>query len=82
MPGKRREAAIRTRRFFIMKKLLAATALATLIAGPALAQEPDSCASIRFSDVGWTDITATTAAAGTVLRALGYETTVRCCRCR
>jgi len=27
--------------------------------------------------VGWTDITATTAAAGTVLRALGYETNVR-----
>jgi glycine betaine/proline transport system substrate-binding protein len=59
-----------------MKKLLAATALATLIAAPALAQEPDSCGAIRFSDVGWTDITATTAAAGTVLRALGYETTV------
>jgi glycine betaine/proline transport system substrate-binding protein len=59
-----------------MKKLLAATALATLIAAPTLAQEPDSCAQIRFSDVGWTDITATTAAAGTVLRALGYETTV------
>jgi glycine betaine/proline transport system substrate-binding protein len=59
-----------------MKKLLAATALATLVAAPAFAQEPDSCAQIRFSDVGWTDITATTAAAGTVLRALGYETTV------
>jgi glycine betaine/proline transport system substrate-binding protein len=59
-----------------MRKLLAATALATLIAAPALAQEPDSCGAIRFSDVGWTDITATTAAAGTVLRALGYETSV------
>jgi glycine betaine/proline transport system substrate-binding protein len=59
-----------------MRKLLAATALATLIAAPALAQEPDSCGSIRFSDVGWTDITATTAATGTVLRALGYETSV------
>jgi glycine betaine/proline transport system substrate-binding protein len=59
-----------------MKKLLAATALVTLVAAPALAQEPDSCGSIRFSDVGWTDITATTAAAGTVLRALGYETSV------
>ena len=31
---------------------------------------------MHFSDVGWTDITATTAVAGTVLRALGYETDV------
>ena len=31
---------------------------------------------MHFSDVGWSDITATTAATGTVLRALGYETEV------
>jgi glycine betaine/proline transport system substrate-binding protein len=30
---------------------------------------------VRFSDVGWTDITATTAATSLVLEALGYETT-------
>jgi glycine betaine/proline transport system substrate-binding protein len=29
---------------------------------------------VRFSDVGWTDITATTAATSVVLEALGYET--------
>jgi glycine betaine/proline transport system substrate-binding protein len=40
-----------------------------------LAADPDSCKQVRFSDVGWTDITATTAAAAVVLDALGYEPT-------
>jgi glycine betaine/proline transport system substrate-binding protein len=59
-----------------MKRLLPAAALAALLATPALAAEPESCAQVHFSDVGWTDITATTAVTGTVLRALGYETEV------
>ena len=29
--------------------------------------------AVRFSDVGWTDITATTAISTTILNALGYE---------
>lgn len=32
------------------------------------------CDTVTFSDVGWTDITATTAATSLVLEALGYET--------
>ena len=59
-----------------MKRRIAGAALAALLAVPAFAQEPESCATVRFSDVGWTDITATTAVTGTVLRALGYETDV------
>jgi len=51
--------------------LLAATA-ASLTALPALA----NCDRVRFSDVGWTDITATTAVATTILDALGYQTEV------
>lgn len=35
--------------------------------------EPESCKVVRFSDVGWTDITATTAMASVVLEALGYQ---------
>lgn len=46
--------------------------LATL-SGPSLAADPESCKKVRFSDVGWTDITATTAAASVILEALGYE---------
>jgi glycine betaine/proline transport system substrate-binding protein len=48
----------------------ALTALALLAATPAFAQ----CDKVTFSDVGWTDITATTAATSVVLEALGYET--------
>ncbi len=40
---------------------------------PANAADPDSCTKVRFSDVGWTDITATTATAAVVLKAIGYE---------
>ena len=46
--------------------------LALIAATPALAQ--DDCNSVTFADVGWTDITATTAATSVVLDALGYET--------
>jgi glycine betaine/proline transport system substrate-binding protein len=44
-----------------------------LLAGGVHAADPESCRVVRFSDVGWTDITATTAAASEVLRGLGYE---------
>ncbi|PZQ49663.1 MAG: glycine/betaine ABC transporter substrate-binding protein [Rhodovulum sulfidophilum] len=61
-----------------MKHILTAFALATsaAIASPLAAAEPDSCEKVRFSDVGWTDITATTAITRTVLDALGYQTSV------
>ena len=54
-----------------MKRLLASTAIAFSLAGAASAE---TCDKVTFSDVGWTDITATTAAASVVLDALGYET--------
>src|SRR5690606_10205045 len=60
-----------------MTRLAILGAAAALAAAPALAQEPESCATVRFSDVGWTDITATTAATTEVLQALGYETNVK-----
>ena len=49
------------------------SALALIAAAPALAD----CGTVTFSDVGWTDITATTAATTTVLEALGYETDIK-----
>ncbi|MGI9508481.1 MAG: choline ABC transporter substrate-binding protein [Geminicoccaceae bacterium] len=45
----------------------------TLAAGTALAADPEACGTVRLSDVGWTDITATTAATSVVLEGLGYE---------
>jgi glycine betaine/proline transport system substrate-binding protein len=35
------------------------------------------CDTVTFSDVGWTDITATTAATTVVLEALGYDTEIK-----
>ncbi len=53
--------------------LAAALGLSTALGtGAALASDPAACQTVRFSDVGWTDITATTATASVVLEALGY----------
>ncbi len=35
--------------------------------------EPASCRSVRLSDVGWTDVTSTTAVFASLLRLLGYQ---------
>ncbi len=37
------------------------------------AGDPSDCRKVRFSDVGWSCITATTAVASTLLKALGYQ---------
>lgn len=34
----------------------------------------NQCQTVRFADVGWTDITATTAVASEILQGLGYQT--------
>lgn len=52
-----------------MKHLLPA-ALATV----ALTAQANQCETVRFSDVGWTDITATTAIASELLHGMGYQT--------
>jgi glycine betaine/proline transport system substrate-binding protein len=59
-------------------KTLLAAAASVLAVGVATASaaEAESCGKVRFSDVGWTDITATTATATTILKSLGYETEV------
>ena len=54
-----------------VKSTLLATAVAFAFAGSAHAE---GCDKIVFSDVGWTDITATTATSALILEALGYET--------
>ena len=51
----------------------AATMIFATASGPAFA----ACDTVRFSDVGWTDITATTATAQVVLEALGYGVDVK-----
>jgi glycine betaine/proline transport system substrate-binding protein len=61
-----------------LKTVLASAAtLALAMAAPAFAGDTEACKTVRFSDVGWTDITATTATASVVLEALGYEPDVQ-----
>lgn len=54
-----------------LKSGLMASAVAFAFAGTAYAE---GCDKVTFSDVGWTDITATTAATSVILESLGYET--------
>jgi glycine betaine/proline transport system substrate-binding protein len=46
---------------------------AAVISLPALAQDPPACRAVHFADIGWTDITSTTALASTVFEGLGYQ---------
>ncbi|MFV2037783.1 MAG: choline ABC transporter substrate-binding protein [Paracoccaceae bacterium] len=57
-----------------LKSTISAIAMVA-VAGPVWAQA--QCDTVTFSDVGWTDITATTAATAVVLEALGYDTDIK-----
>lgn len=60
-----------------MKCKLVAAALALLsLCLPAAAAEEPSCRNVRFADVGWSDIAATTGLASVMLEGLGYTPSV------
>ena len=61
----------------ILTGLAAGVLMSVALAAPAKAMDGDSCSTVRFSDVGWTDITATTAVTTYILKALGYETDIK-----
>ena len=54
----------------LSKRRLSALFVTAFLPVTAFASE---CSSVRFAEVGWTDITVTTALASEVLEALGYE---------
>ena len=60
-----------------MKSAFAALPIALALAAPAVAADGDACTTVRFADVGWTDIAATTGAASAVLEGLGYQPEVQ-----
>ena len=59
---------MRNRTIGALVAALLATSCGTALAGG----DPAACKTVKFSDVGWTDITATTAATSAVLKGLGY----------
>jgi len=58
---------------FLLWMVAAAARVPVLANDAGRAVEPESCRTVHFSDVGWTDITATTALASRLLQALGYR---------
>ncbi|MBA1273628.1 choline ABC transporter substrate-binding protein [Stutzerimonas azotifigens] len=54
-------------------KHVAALLACMALAGGAWAQEPQSCQKVRFAEIGWADIAATTGVAMTLTEALGYQ---------
>ncbi|MGR5556054.1 choline ABC transporter substrate-binding protein [Vibrio fortis] len=58
----------------VTKKTVAASAMSLLALNAYAAVEPQQCENVRFADVGWTDITATTAVTTELLKGLGYQT--------
>jgi glycine betaine/proline transport system substrate-binding protein len=61
-----------------IKLLAAGLGLATALStATAFAADAESCKAVRLSDVGWTDIQATTGVASVLLTALGYEPDVK-----
>jgi len=46
---------------------------AEVVAAPT---DPPSCQTVRLSDIGWTDVTSTTAIFSALLRQLGYQPTI------
>ena len=59
-------------------KLVTATAVAALsVATAAFSADPESCSTVHLSDIGWTDVTSTTATASLLLKKLGYEADIK-----
>ena len=56
-----------------IKSVAVATVLGAAMASSAFAGDAASCKTVKFADVGWTDIQVTTGATSVVLEALGYE---------
>jgi glycine betaine/proline transport system substrate-binding protein len=61
----------------IFTKTLITAASVLALCTSAFAAEPESCGLVRFADVGWSDIAATTGTASAILKSLGYETDVK-----
>jgi glycine betaine/proline transport system substrate-binding protein len=60
----------------LLKSIVSLGSVALALAAlPAAAAEPASCRTVRFADVGWSDIAATTGLATVVMEGLGYHPT-------
>ncbi len=56
-----------------MKKMAGVGLLACALMQGAWAGEPESCKQVRFAEIGWADISATTGVAMVLTEGLGYN---------
>ena len=56
-----------------IKQLAGVGLLSVAMLQSAWAQEPESCKMVRFAEIGWADIAATTGVAMTLVEGLGYQ---------
>ncbi|WJF91497.1 choline ABC transporter substrate-binding protein [Paraburkholderia bonniea] len=61
-------------KFSVKAQLVCCALLSSWVSAP-MAQEPAACQAVRFADIGWADITSTTAIASVILDGLGYKPT-------
>lgn len=57
----------------LMNSVFAGVAIVTTVSTAAIAGDPGQCQKVRFSDVGWTNITATSATTAGILEMMGYK---------
>lgn len=57
-----------------IKQFAGISLLSVAMLQSAWAQEPESCKMVRFAEIGWADIAATTGVAMTLSEGLGYQT--------
>ena len=63
--------------YFSSKNMIKTSVLAITATLSAGAYAAASCETVRFSDPGWTDITATTSITTEILQGLGYQTSIQ-----
>lgn len=56
-----------------MRRTLSPICILLCLSIPALAADPESCATVRLAEPGWNDLVLTTSVAGVVLEGLGYK---------
>ena len=71
--GRRRAWLVRVCMTVVLLSCALATTQQTRAASPPGSSDAPACQTVKLSDVGWTDVTATTATFSVLLRHLGYQ---------
>jgi len=73
MTGRRAGVRVPSRLAALLAAMFVMALVRIAAADPAAASDPPACRTVRLSDIGWTDVTATTAVFSALVRRLGYQ---------